>query len=158
MAPHYSTLAWKVPLLEEPGSLQSMWSLRVGHDWVTSISLFPFIHWRRKWQPTTVFLTGESQGMGEPGGLPSMGLHRVGHNWRDLAATTACFFCDPMDVGNLISGSSAFPKSSLNIWKFTVQVLSKPVLENFEHYFANVWDKCNCVIVWTFLGIAFLWD
>jgi len=62
------------------------------------------------------------------------------------------------DVGNLISGSSAFSKSSLNIWKFTVHVLLKPGLENFEHYFTSVWDGCNCVVVWTFFGIAFLWD
>ena len=70
----------------------------------------------------------------------------------------SCFFDDPMDVGNLISGSSAFSKSSLNIWKFTVQVLLKPDLENFEQYFASVWDECNCVVVWAFFGIAFLWD
>ena len=63
-----------------------------------------------------------------------------------------------MDVGNLISGSSAFSNSSLNIWKFTVGILSKTGLENFEHYFASMWDKCNCVLVWTFFGIAFLWD
>ena len=60
--------------------------------------------------------------------------------------------------GNLVSGSSAFCKSSLNIWKFSVHVLLKPRLENFEHYFARVWDECNCVVVWTFIGIAFLWD
>ena len=63
-----------------------------------------------------------------------------------------------MDVGNLISGSSAFSKSSLNIWKFMVRVLLKPGLEDFEDYFASVWDKCNYAIIWTFLGIAFLWD
>ena len=62
-----------------------------------------------------------------------------------------------MDVGNLISGSSTFSKSSWNIWKFTVNVLLKPGLENFEHYFANVRDECNCVVVWTFFGIALLW-
>jgi len=61
MAPHSSTLAWKIPWMEEPGRLQSMGSLRVGHDWVTSLSLFTFMHWRRKWQPTPVFLPGESQ-------------------------------------------------------------------------------------------------
>ena len=65
---------------------------------------------------------------------------------------------DPTDVGNLISGSSAFPKSSLNIWKFMVHVLLKPDLENFEHYFAGVLDECNCVVIGTFFGIAFLWD
>ena len=63
-----------------------------------------------------------------------------------------------MDVGNLISGSSAFSKSSLNIWKFTVHVLLKSHLENFEHYFASVWEECNCALVWTVFGIAFLWD
>ena len=64
MAPHSSTLAWKIPWMEEPGGLQSMGSLRVGHDWATSLSLFTFMHWRRKWQPTPVFLPGESQGWG----------------------------------------------------------------------------------------------
>ena len=62
MAPHSGTLAWKIPWTEEPGGLQSMGSLRVGHDWATSLSLFTFMHWRRKWQPTPVFLPGESQG------------------------------------------------------------------------------------------------
>ena len=69
-----------------------------------------------------------------------------------------CFFNDPADVGNLISGSSAFSKSSLNIWKFTDHILLKPDLENLEYYFASVWDECNCAVVWTFFGIAFLWD
>ena len=64
MATHSSTLAWTIPWMEEPGRLQSMRSLRVGHDWVTSISLFTFMHWRRKWQTTPVFLPGESQGRG----------------------------------------------------------------------------------------------
>ena len=62
MAPHSSTLAWKIPWTEEPGGLQYMGSRRVGHDWATSLSLFTFMHWRRKWQPTPVFLPGESQG------------------------------------------------------------------------------------------------
>ena len=69
-----------------------------------------------------------------------------------------CFLYDPMDVGNLISGSSAFSQASLNIWKFLVQVLLKPSLKDFEHYFTSVWDECNCVVIWTFFGIAFLWD
>ena len=67
-------------------------------------------------------------------------------------------FLGSKDVGNLISGSSAFSKSSLTIWKFMAHVLLKPSLANFEHYFASVWDECNCVVVWTFFGIAFLWD
>ena len=77
MATHSSTLAWQIPWTEEPGRLQSMGSLRVGYDWATSLSLFTFLHWRRKWQPTPALL---------PGGLPSMGSHRVGHDWSDLAA------------------------------------------------------------------------
>ena len=64
MAPHSSTLAWKIPWMEKPGGLQSMGSIRVGHDWATSLSLFTFMHWRRKWWPTPVFLPGESQGPG----------------------------------------------------------------------------------------------
>ena len=64
MAPHSSTLAWRIPWTEEPGRLQSMGSLRVGQDWATSLSLFTFMPWRRKWQPTLVFVPGESQGRG----------------------------------------------------------------------------------------------
>ena len=84
-------------------------------------------------------------GREEPSKLPSLGSHRVGHDSSDLAAAAAdvflelsCFFDDPADVGNLISRSSAFSKTSLNIWKFTVHVLLKPGLENFEHYFTSV--------------------
>ena len=64
MAPHSSTLAWKIPWTEKPGKLQSMGSLRVRHDLATSLSLFTFMHWRRKRQPTPVFLPGKSQGRG----------------------------------------------------------------------------------------------
>ena len=73
MAPHSSTLAWKIPCTEEPGRLQSMGSLRVEHDWATSLSLFTFMHWRRKWQPTPVFLPGESQGRGSLVGCSPLG-------------------------------------------------------------------------------------
>ena len=73
----------------------------------------------------------------------------------DIFLEFSCFFYDPTDDGNLICGSSAFSKSSLNIWKFSVQVLLKPSLENFEHYFASMWDRCNCLVVWTFFSIAF---
>ena len=76
----------------------------------------------------------------------------------DVFLELSCFFNGPVDVGNLISGSSAFSKSSLNIWKFTVHILLKSGLENFEHYFTSVWDECNYVVVWAFFGIAFLWD
>ena len=73
----------------------------------------------------------------------------------DVFLELSSFFNDPTDVGNLISGSSVFSKSNLNIWKFTVHILLKPGLETFENYFASVWDECNCAAVWTFFGIVF---
>ena len=76
----------------------------------------------------------------------------------DVFLELSCFSYKTTDVGNLIFGSSAFSKSSLNIWKFMLHLLLKPGLENFEHYFACVWDECNCVVVWTVFGIAFLRD
>ena len=85
MAPHSSTLAWKIPWMEEPSGLQSMGSHRVGHDWGTSLSFFSFMYWRRKWQPTPVFLPGESQGRQKLVGC-CLGSHRVIH---DLAAAAA---------------------------------------------------------------------
>ena len=91
MAPHSSTLAWKILWTQEPGRLQSMGSLGVGQDWATSLSLFTFMQWRRKWQPTPVFLPGGSQGRGEPGGLPSTGSYRVGHDWSSLVAATITY-------------------------------------------------------------------
>ena len=76
----------------------------------------------------------------------------------DIFWELSCFFDNLVDVGNLISGSSAFSETSLNIWNFTVHILLKPGLENFEHYFTSMWDECNCVVVWVFFGIVFLWD
>ena len=76
----------------------------------------------------------------------------------DVFLEFSCFLNDPVDVGNFISDFSDFSKSSLNIWKFSIQVLFKTDLENFEHYFTSVWDECNCVVVWAFFGIVFLWD
>ena len=73
----------------------------------------------------------------------------------DVFLELSCFFHDPAAVGNLTSGSSAFPKTSLNIWKFTVHVLLKPGLENFEHYFTSLWDECSCVVVWSMLTIKY---
>ena len=83
MAPHSSTLAWKIPWTEEPGRLQSMGSLRVGHDWATSLSLFTFIHWRRTWKPTPLFLPGESQGQGS-----LVGFHLWGRTESDTTDAT----------------------------------------------------------------------
>ena len=76
----------------------------------------------------------------------------------DVFLELSCFFDDPTGVSNLTSGSFAFSESSLNIWKFMVHILLNPGLEEFEHYFASVWDEGNCAVVWAFFGIAFLWD
>ena len=83
MAPHSSTIAWKIPWMKDPGRLQSMGLLRVGHDWMTSLSLFTFMHCRRKWQPTPMFLPGESQGRGI-----LMGCHLWGHTESDTTEVT----------------------------------------------------------------------
>ena len=83
MAPHSSTLAWKIPWAEEPGRLQSMGSLRVRHDRASSLSLFTFMHWRNKWQPTPVFLPGESQGRGS-----LVGCSQWGHTESDTTEVT----------------------------------------------------------------------
>ena len=83
MAPHSSTLAWKIPWLEEPGGLQSIGLIRVRHDWATSLSLFTFMHWRRKWKPTPVFLPWESQGRGS-----LVGCRLWGHTESDMTEAT----------------------------------------------------------------------
>ena len=105
MATHSSTLAWQIPWTEEPGRLQSMGSLGVWHDWATSLGLFTFMHWRRKWQPTPVFLPGESQGWGSLVGCclwGRTGSHRFGHLKRLSSSssssmlfgkTSLSFFC-----------------------------------------------------------------
>ena len=83
IAPHSSTLAWKIPWMGEPGGLQSMGLLRIGHDWATSLSLFTFMDWRKKWQPTPVFLPGESQGQ-----RSLVGCHQWGRTESDMTEVT----------------------------------------------------------------------
>ena len=112
MAPHSNTLAWKTPWTEEPDGLQSMGSLRVGHDWATLILLFTFhFHALEKETAThSSVLAWRIPGTGEPGGLPSMGSHRVGHDWSDLAAAAAAaavdLVTDRLWIGYLNSGCS----------------------------------------------------
>ena len=114
MAPHSSTLAWKIPWTEGPGRLQSMESLRVRHDWATSLSLFTFMHWEKEMATHSSVLAWRIPGTGEPGGLPSMGSHRVRHDWRDLAAAAEAVI---WDIGLLIEEKlSHFSPVWLN-WK-----------------------------------------
>ena len=105
MAPHSSILAWKTPWMEEPGRLQSMGSRRVGHDSATSLSLFPFMHWRRKWQPTPVFLPGESWGRGS-----LVGFRLWGRTELDMTEVTQQPFAQKV---NILSHHSWLPGSSL---------------------------------------------
>ena len=86
------------------------------------------------------------------------GFHIVNKAEVEVFLELTYFFDDPADIGNLISGSSAFSKTSLNMWKFSVHILLKPGLENFEHYFTSVWVEYNCAVVWAFFDIAFLRD
>ena len=113
-------------------------------DWATSFSLFTVMHWRRKWQPTPVFLPGESQGRGELGGLPSVGLHRVGHDWSDLAAAASCI-CSSQTLNLFLP----HPCSTL----LTTSLLSMPVFHRSVHL---------CYIVdstyeWHHMLFVFLW-
>ena len=119
MAPHSSTLAWKIPWTEEPGGLQSMGSLGVGHDWATSLSLFTFMHWRRKWQPTPVFLPGESLGWGA-WWAAVYEVHRVGHDWSDLAAAAAVFWYRPQVIFSPYSGLAVSKLSYMQLFPCTV--------------------------------------
>ena len=91
--PHSSTLAWKIPWMEEPGRLQSMGSQRVGHDWTTSVSLFTLMHWRRKWRPTPVFLPGEPQGRGSLVGCRRWGRTEWGTTEATQQQQRMCMIC-----------------------------------------------------------------
>ena len=116
MATHSSTLAWKIPWTEEPGRLQSMRSLRVGDNWVTSLSLFTFMHWRRKWQPTPVFLPGESQGWGSLVGCSPWG-RRVGHDWSNLVVSMV-YICQSQSHSSSPHHSS--PLVSIQLFSISV--------------------------------------
>ena len=168
-----------------PGVLQFMGSQRVGHDWATELNwteytalMYSFpnlepVHCSKSGSNccflTCIQISQEADKVvwyfhlfkNSPQFLvihTVKGFGVVNKAGVDVFLELSCFFDDPMDVGNLISGSSAFSKSSLNIWKFLVHILLKPSLKNFEHYFASVWNECNCAVVWAFFGISFLWD
>ena len=102
MAPHSSTLAWKIPWMEEPSGLQSMGLLRIGHNWVTSLSLFTFMHWRRKWQPTPVFFPGESQGQRSLVGC-CLWVAQSQTRLKRLGSSSSNLVCNsPLDLGKVV--------------------------------------------------------
>ena len=146
-----------------------------GRTWLSDFILTFYFHALEKEMATrSSVLAWRIPGTEEPGGLQSMGSHRVGHDWIDLAAVKGftianeaevdiflefpSFFYYPVNVGNLISCSSAFSEPNLYIWKFSVHILLKPSLKDFEHYLAGVWNDYNYMVVWAFFGIALLWD
>ena len=129
MAPYSSTLAWKIPWMEEPSKLQSMGSLPVRHDWVTSLSLFTFMHWRRQWHPTPVFW--RIQGRGSLVGAS----HRVGHDWSDLAAAAAVFHEQYLHSNFLLFGSPcAKLLSSTSPFSFTCSLVLYSSFIKTVHY------------------------
>ena len=150
MASHTSTLAWKIPWMEEPGGLRSMGLLRVGHNWVTSLSLFTFMHWRRKWQPTPVFLPGKSQGWGSLVGCRLWG-HRVGHDWSDLAAAAAWA---PSECRNKIMMDCSFIKLMFKWWcDDTLESLWSSGLLGLPHHLVFIFqlEKNWCTVLYWFL-------
>ena len=157
MAPHSSTFAWKIPWVEEPGRLQSMESLRVGHDWVTSLSLFTFMHWRRKWQPTPVFLSGEFQGRGSLVAavcgitqsrtwlkwLSSIYTANNFPKWLSAICVVSFFSVATLHVESEFhnQGSNPFPKQ----WKLRVLTIGLRVQFNsFAQLCPTLWDPMNC--------------
>ena len=157
MAPHSSTLAWKIPWTEEPGRLQCMGSLRVGHDWATSLSLFTFVHWRRKWQPTPVFLPGEPQGRGSLVGCSAWGRtesdtteatsqqqQQQGHVIALNTRTCTLIFLSP-------AFSLLFPYIGRNVCYCKIILKYREILKAI-----NSLLKDNCLIFWESLSIYFL--
>ena len=148
MATHTSTLAWEIPWTAEPGRLQSMGSLRIRQDWAASLSLFTFMHWRRKWQPTPVFLPGEFQGR-EPGGLPSMGLHsRTWLTWLSSSSSirlwdSVHFFLQSLPLLLFRLGKFYWSVSSLDILSLVISML---LLNPSKELWASVTESFSSLI------------
>ena len=122
MAPHSSTLAWKIPWTEEPGRLQPMGSLRVGHDWSNFTFTFHFHALEKEMAAHSSVLAWRIPGIGEPGGLPSMGSHRVGHDWSDLAAAAAA--AATIHTHKVLLGhSAAIPSWKPSPWQTQILLL-----------------------------------
>ena len=154
----YTTLAWKIPRLEEPGRLQSVGSLRVGHDWATSLSLFTFMNWRRKWQPTPVFLPGESQGQGS-----LVGFHLWGGTESDKSTYMRNFkmntyYSTPQSAVGWIHGCGTLPNHKVYVWNFIyMEAGPRPlhcsrstVLLTIYYTYQFIW-YCHCT------GCCILW-
>ena len=141
MVPHSSTLAWKIPWAEEPGRQQSMELLRVRHDWATSLWLFTFMHWKRKWQPTPVFLPGESQGWGS-----LVGCHLWGHtelDTTDLAAAVAAVAKD--NWGKMRSTSESVSAN----WYCYLQLHRNPKVNYYLEKLFSWKQLCDCcTFIW----------
>ena len=143
MAPHSSTLAWKIPWTEEPGRLQSMGSLRVRHDWATDFTFTFHFHALEKEMAThSNVLAWRIPGIEEPGGLPSMGLHRVGHDWRDLAAAAAAA-TSMLWVAACGSLASRCTMNSYEFW------YTKSSANNFSPIFNCKLFFTSCIFDWT---------
>ena len=166
MATHSSVLAWRIPWTEEPGKLQSMASQRVGHDWSDLACTHCFMSHFNYCFLICIQISQKASKVVWYSNLiknyPQFVIHKVKvFNIVKEAEVVVflelpCFCYDPADFGNSISGSSAFSKSNLYMWKFSVHVLLKPSLEDFKHYLASMWNECNFLVVWTFFGIALL--
>ena len=129
MVSHSSTLAWKIPWTEEPGSLQSMGSLRVGHDWATSLFTFHFHALEKEMAAHSSVLAWRILGTAEPGGLPSMGSHRVGHDWSNAAAAAAA--PAPKCFGTCSSGY-VWDRNS-NLWWLSNYLIGLMWVLNIRH-------------------------
>ena len=137
MPPHSSTLAWKIPWTEESGGLQSMGSLGVGHDRATSLSLFPFMHWRRKWQPTPVFLPGESQGRGS-----LVGCRLWGRTESDTTEATQQQQQQEEENGNPLQCSCLENPRDSGAWWAAVHGVEKSQTRLRNSTTTNQHDKC----------------
>jgi len=165
MAPHSSTLAWKIPWMEEPGRLQSMGSLRVGHDWATSLSLFHFHALEKEMATHSSVIAWRISGTGEPGGLPSLGSHRVGHDWSYLAVAAAVAVLSQSFVISYLKTSFEmhrryFPRLCChpqfevetvgqNPWQHAWKLCSKLTYIRLLYYICIVFNVCIFILTYT---------
>ena len=144
MATHSSTLAWKIPWTEEPGGLQSMGSLRVGHDWATSFSLYTFIYWRRKWQPTLVLLPGESQGWGAWwAAICGVAQSQTRLKWLSSSSSSSSRHFHP--VGRAVRVLAAWGRLLTKMWALALEVRLETgkVQDHWRQEHRRSWLACS---------------